>query len=196
MESRTVSGFFVSRRPAGYLPARNGHSGHFTASQRRTSATLPHEQSRHLAGMACSGRVRLSWPAARVTSAVGSHAAASSVRLVMRRSSWLEDRHACGTGCGGIFMRPSPSAVWYPLPARPAARRFYFVSTMRHSPAAPSRFGNSPNSVLPSRPAVMAVWQSNFAISLEGATSAGVANEFNVLHTLLYNRKVSKNALG
>jgi hypothetical protein len=27
----------------------------------------------------------------------------------------------------------------------------------------------------------MAVWQSNFAISLEGATSAGDANDFNTL---------------
>jgi hypothetical protein len=68
-----------------------------------------------------------------------------------------------------------------PLAGAPRSRRFYFVSTMRHSPAAPSRFGNSPNSVLPSRPAVMAVWQSNFAISLEGATSAGVANNLKDL---------------
>ena len=84
----------------------------------------------------------------------------------------------CGTGCGGIFMRPSTLRSLLPLAGAPRSRRFLFFrddATLAGSPL--SRLWQFPlNSVLPSRPAVMAVWQSNFAIFVEkGATSAGVA---------------------
>src|SRR5262249_13091196 len=77
-ESPGSEGGFSNKPSQGCLPARNGHSGQETASQRRASAKLPPEQSRHLARIALSGLWRW-WPASWAASAVGGHMAASSV---------------------------------------------------------------------------------------------------------------------
>jgi hypothetical protein len=99
------------------------------------------------------------------------------LRLVMPAiPSSARGRHALRDRLRRDILRPSPSTVYF-LPARPQ-RAVSSYSTMRHSPAAPSRFGNF-TVCLQGPP----LWRfgDQLAISLEGATSAGVANDFTTL---------------